>query len=318
MPPLPTVLMTDVVRSSHQGESHGGAYLVDLAAGTFDKVLDWNDIDIDWEGRGEGRGLRGIVFHHDEIFIAASDELCVFDRSFKLVRSYRNPYLRHIHETFLEGDRLFVVSTSFNAVLEFDITSEQFVSGVWLDASEPKPGPAGAKSLTLTPRPFDPNSTAGPPRGDKLHFNMVWRDAGKTLVSGVRLPMMVAIDGARLVPFARIPLWTHNCHPLADGMLFNSTADDAIVLADRNGHPRRRFQIPTYDPSELEHADLPEDYARQGFGRGLCVTDDGVIVGGSSPSTVTAYDLRTGEPLASVRMTRDVRNCPHGLEVWPG
>ena len=59
--PLPTVLMTDVIRSARQGDAHGGAYLIDLESGSFDKVLDWNRVEIDWEGRGMGRGLRGIA-----------------------------------------------------------------------------------------------------------------------------------------------------------------------------------------------------------------------------------------------------------------
>ena len=59
---LPKVLMTDVIRSTQQGDSHGGAYLIDLQAGSFEQVLDWNTVEIDWAGRGMGRGLRGDLF----------------------------------------------------------------------------------------------------------------------------------------------------------------------------------------------------------------------------------------------------------------
>ncbi|MCA9304759.1 MAG: hypothetical protein KC996_11610, partial [Phycisphaerales bacterium] len=90
---LPTVLMTDVIRSSEQGNSHGGAYLIDLQTGSFDKVLDWNTTDIDWQGRGMGRGLRGICFVGDDVYIAASDELFVFDKEFNQLRSHRCSYL---------------------------------------------------------------------------------------------------------------------------------------------------------------------------------------------------------------------------------
>ncbi|MBZ0173264.1 MAG: hypothetical protein K8E66_12845, partial [Phycisphaerales bacterium] len=74
MPGLPTVLVTDVVRSTRQGDSHGGAYLVNLATGGLERVLDWNTIDISWAGRGADRGLRGIAFLGEEILIAAADE----------------------------------------------------------------------------------------------------------------------------------------------------------------------------------------------------------------------------------------------------
>lgn len=44
------------------------------------------------------RGLRGIEFTDDELWIAASDELFCYTPDFQLVGSYRNPYLRHCHE----------------------------------------------------------------------------------------------------------------------------------------------------------------------------------------------------------------------------
>jgi hypothetical protein len=42
-----------------------------------------------------------------------------------------------------------------------------------------------------------------------------------------------------------------------------------------------------------------------------------VVAGGSSPSTVTVYDLADNRRLLSVNLTMDVRNAIHGLEVWP-
>ena len=50
---------------------------------------------------------------------------------------------------------------------------------------------------------------------------------------------------------------------------------------------------------------------------GLCVIDDRFIAGGSSPSTVTLYDLKANEIVASVNITMDIRNAIHGLTVWP-
>jgi hypothetical protein len=39
---LPTVALSSVVRSAHQGESHGGVYLADFATSDIERVLDWN------------------------------------------------------------------------------------------------------------------------------------------------------------------------------------------------------------------------------------------------------------------------------------
>jgi len=68
-----TLVATSVVRGSHQGESHGGVYLVDFAARSVDQVIDWNTADIDWQGRGWDRGLRGIAFDGERIFIDLQD-----------------------------------------------------------------------------------------------------------------------------------------------------------------------------------------------------------------------------------------------------
>ena len=58
-----TILVaSSVVRGSHQGESHGGIYLIDLERERVVQTVDWNTADIDWQGRGWDRGLRGIAF----------------------------------------------------------------------------------------------------------------------------------------------------------------------------------------------------------------------------------------------------------------
>ncbi|MEX0645984.1 MAG: hypothetical protein WD076_11785, partial [Parvularculaceae bacterium] len=124
------MLVSSVVRGTRQGDSHGGLYLVDFQNGVSEQVLDWNTCDINFDGRGADRGLRGIVVREGEIFIAASDELFVFDRQFKIVASYRNPYLKHCHEICEYRGRLFLTSTGFDSILQFDLASRTFDQGV--------------------------------------------------------------------------------------------------------------------------------------------------------------------------------------------
>jgi len=311
--PLPTVLMTDVIRSSQQGESHGGAYLIDLEAGSFRQVIDHATSDINWEGRGLGRGLRGIAFDGDEIYIAASDELFVYDTEFNLLRSHTCPSLHHAHEIFLDGHRLYVTSTSNDSVLEFDLDQRIFTAA-WHIRAEQRPGPSG---LPMSVSKFDPRSARGPKRDDVFHINSVWRHEGKTLLSGTVLPVILSLEGARLTPFAKIPAGTHNARPFEGGVLCNATEQDQILRCDLNARPKARYTIPKYDPESLIGANTPDDYARQGFARGLCTTDDGLLIVGSSPGTVSAFDLESRELLKSVNVTLDVRNAPHGLEIWP-
>ena len=126
---LPKVIATSVIRSVSHGESHGGVYIVDLASRKIDQVVDWNTTAINWEGRGLDRGLRGIAFYQESTYIAASDEIFVFDKSFNIVKSFRNPYLRHCHEISIAGTNLYITSTGFDSVLVFDLTQERFIHG---------------------------------------------------------------------------------------------------------------------------------------------------------------------------------------------
>ena len=94
-PVLPKLVATSVVRGSEKGQSHGGVYLIDFASQQVEQKIDWNTGEIDFAGRGWDRGLRGIEFTDDAIWIAASDELFCYSPEFELIASYRNDYLRH-------------------------------------------------------------------------------------------------------------------------------------------------------------------------------------------------------------------------------
>ena len=78
------------------------------------------------------------------------------------------------------------------------------------------------------------------------------------------------------------------------------------------------FKIATYDEGEIEFAGIDDSsVARQAFGRGLCPVSDRFVAGGSSPSTISLYDLKANQKVGSVNLTMDIRNAIHGLEVWP-
>jgi len=74
-------------------------------------------------------GLRGIAFYGDEIYLAASDEVFVYSKDFRLVRSIQNEYLDHCHETYLAGDTHFITSTGRDSVLEYDLRARRFLKG---------------------------------------------------------------------------------------------------------------------------------------------------------------------------------------------
>src|SRR5207248_8884042 len=98
MDKLPRVIATSVVRSAHQVRKSRRCLPDRSNSGQYDQVIDWNDESINWEGRGGDRGLRGIAFHNNRVFLAASDEIFVFDTAFNRLNSYRNQYLQRCHE----------------------------------------------------------------------------------------------------------------------------------------------------------------------------------------------------------------------------
>jgi len=314
---LPTVLMTDVIRSSQQGNSHGGAYLINLQSGSFDKVLDWNTTEIDWQGRGMGRGLRGICFVGEEIYIAASDELFVFDQSFSTIRSHRCKHLHHCHEICYDGTRyIYLSSTSFDSVLRFDTHSGVFDIAWWIHPVVKTI--RGKRTRVLGAKPYDPNGSSGPKLNDTLHINNVSMHAGDVHFSGLKMGVFLRLKDNTLTPVAATPPMTHNCMVGGGGVVMNSTGRDAAVIQTPKGELVSSFEYPRYEREELMNADIPGDFARQAFGRGLCLDGSrGLLIAGSSPGTVTAFDLDTGDRVQSVCVTRDLRNAPHGLEIWP-
>jgi hypothetical protein len=324
-PPLPKVLCTSVIRSSRPGDSHGGVYLVDLETGVHECKVDWNDGSIDWAGRGGDRGLRGIAFHGDEIYIAASDEIFVYDRDFRVKRSIRNRYLGLCHEIKIVDDQLYVTATAYDSVLVYELAKHRFVAGYCIrNPRRERPTPESLRNAKLSFGAFDPETDKGPPPGDTTHINSVWAERGVIYVCGLKFPHMIAIARDGPGAYARVPPFTHNARPFRGGVLANATAEEIIGWFGRDGQRLRAFGIPRFPLQALEHADLPQDYARQAFGRGLCVREapeaagpDELLIGGSSPASVTAYRLDSGEILRTVTLTMDVRNAVHGLEIWP-
>ncbi len=303
---MTTLIASSVVRGSDQGESHGGVFLVDFETQAVRQVIDWDTADIDWQGRGWDRGLRGIAFDRQRVFIAASNELFVYSPQFKQLTSFRNPFLMHCHEIFVYQRRLYLTSTGYDSVLGFDLDSNRFCFGLHLVAVGS--GYQGA--------PFDPESGDGPSPGNQLHLNNVFCDDTGMYLSGLKTGGMMRFDGRSLLRVATLPKGVHNARPHNGGVLFNDTPADRVRLRTREQDIS--FAVPAVDENTLTHTDLDDSrIARAGFGRGLCTLGGGLIAAGSSPSTIALHDLEQVKTVAVVNLTSDVRNAIHGLEEWP-
>jgi len=305
---LPKLVATSVVRGSRQGESHGGVFTVDFEKQEVEQHVDWNTSNIDFEGRGADRGLRGIAFNGDDILIAASDELFRYDRSFRMKTSNKNRYLKHCHEICRFEQTLFLTSTGFDSLLAFDLDKKKFVWGFHLQRQYDQ----------WAGHTFDPRSVMGPRPVNNYHINMVHADSTGIYLSGLRTNALLHLNSKMEVSeVCSLPAGAHNARPYREGLLFNDTDSDCVRYVGRDGK-NIAFKIVTYDEGDIEFSGIDDSkIARQGFGRGLCPVGDRFVAGGSSPSTISLYDLESNQKVGSVNLTMDIRNAIHGLELWP-
>lgn len=305
---LPRIIATSVVRGSQQGESHGGIYTVDFNTRSGQQRVDWNHSQIDFEGRGADRGLRGIAYDGDDIFVAASDELYRYDLQFSIEGSFRNPYLKHCHEICRKDRHIFLTSTGFDSLLAFDLDTSRFSWGFHLQQ----------RYGEWTGYVFDPCSETGPAAVNEFHINMVHVDSSGIYLSGLRTGALLHLnDQWQVREVCSLPPGTHNAQPWNDGIIFNDTASDCVRYVRRDG-PGQAYPARVYPDSDISFAGIDDSrVARQGFCRGLTTFAGRFLIAGSSPSTITLLDTETRQWVSSVNLSMDIRNAIHGLEIWP-
>ena len=220
---MTTLIATSVVRGSRQGESHGGVYLLDIEEGRAAMAIDWNTAGIDWRGRGWDRGLRGIAFDGERVFIAASDELFEYTPEFELVASYRSPFFKHCHEIVRHERHLFLTSTAYDSILGFDLDENQFSWGLHV----------ASDADGFRARPFNPRGQHGPLPENSLHLNNVFCNESGMYISGLKTGGMLQYSGRRITIFVSLPAGSHNARPLRDGVLFNDTESNAVRYVTR-------------------------------------------------------------------------------------
>lgn len=304
---LGKVLVSSVIRASSHGESHGGLYLVDLESEEIEQVLDWDEADIDWKGRGGERGLRGIEFYDDKIIVAGANKLQVFDQNWNTINSFSNIYLEGIHETTKHGNSLFITSTYLSCIIEFDLSGQQFLNGYFINPQSPEKG-----SITK----FDPKQDDLDFLSVDTHINTVNIKNGDLYFSGTNTEFVFVCEGDEYVPFSPIPRVTHNVYFFRDGLIFNNTKRKRIEYFVDGSLSKKFPRIKEYSMSKMEHAELSDEIAEQAWGRGLDFKGN-FIVGGSSPATISVYEFESERVIKTINISKDIRNAVHGLEFYP-
>ncbi len=305
---LPKFVATSVVRGSQHAESHGGVFTVDFDKQGVEQIFDLNESEIDFKGSSGDRGLRGIAFSDQDILIAASDVLFRCDRSFKIKTFSKNHYLDDCHEICQYEETVFLTSPGFDSLLAFDLNSKEYVWGFNLLR----------QYNHWAGHTFDPRSDKGPVPVNEYDINMFHVDNTGIYLSGLHTNALLHLDGKMEVSeVCSLPAGAHNARTYRGGVLLNDTDSNCVRYAGRDGN-EQSFNIVNYRDEDIEFADVDESgVSRQGFGRGLCPVSDRFIACGSSPSTISLYDLENNQKVGSVNLSMDIRNAIHGLEVWP-
>ena len=250
--------------------------------------------------------MRGIGFGNGQVFIAAHDELLVFSPDFELLATHRSPYLGGAQGLAVFENRVYVISSAYDALLAFDLDLGRFAWGLQVSNDD-----AGLRAT-----PFDPSGTAGPFLRNRLQLQSIHADSRGLFLSGPATSGLLHFDGTRIAQLVSLPEGARDARPWRDGVLFNDTSADAVrfITPEHN----RVFQVLGYPQQELEKAGMPDAaVARPGFARGLCVLDDKVFASGSSPLTVTLHDIESMKTTQRFNLDLDVRHCVHSLALWP-
>lgn len=307
---LPTIIASSVIRSTHRGDSHGGIYRVNLETEEVVQMLDWDNPDINWDGRGGDRGIRGLSFFGHTLYAVAGNELFAFEQegnSLKLVASYPNKYLKLTHEAWRHKEKLYICSGGTDSILIFDLVKKQWITSYYHNA-----GSMGSK-------PFDPNT------GDKykditsgyMHLDSVYANDYFMWYCGAFTDGLWRLD-LNTGQTTKIQLQiadTHNARPYCGGYLYNLSRYSKTVF-EQGGKIIREWNTPVYDLSTLTHTNLSKDHAVQGYTRGM-VTYDNFIITGSSPATINIFHIdKQGSPIKSIQLTNDLRNSICGMALY--
>lgn len=295
-----------VVRGSQPGESHGAVYLVDLDAREVAQALDWTAAGTDSSGRGGSRGPRGMAIDGDVVYVAASDELFAFTPDFRRIGSWRNPYLKDCHEIAVWERTLFLTASGGDAILGFDLDRKAFHWAMQV----------AVQQYRFHGRSFDPLKDEGPLMLDRLHLDALHCTRGGMYLSGLRTGGLLLFNGREVRMAVELPSGARNARPFRDGVLFNDTEAGLLRYAGRDSAEDRALGVPAW-PGNVPEGTRLDESAQPGFARGLAVLSDALVAGGSSPSTISVYDLPANKRVLSVNLTPDVRSAIHTLAVWP-
>ena len=303
------ILATTVIHDAQLGERHGAAYLVDLDHQSVNRVIDHRDQEIEWQGSEGGRGLRGVAFHDNDIFIAAGNHLLQYDRRFQAVNSWSNAYLLDPRGLFVHDGTLFVVSSGNDCIIGFDLETHEFRWALHVVSD-------GKRFKAVT---FDPRSNDGPLAINKLRLRSVTVDESGMRFLGLQSGGLLYFNGKTITMSVELPEGSSDAMLLRNGALFTDSRAGALRFADRkNPQMDRVMKTPFFQ--QQDHQELDDDVTRatkSGYVRGLCLLGENAAAVGTSPAGLIVFDLSNEERLLATTFSQDAKQSINCLALWP-
>jgi len=283
--------------------------LIDLSKQEVIHAIRYDSDDIEWFGEEGGRGLRGIAFDGETLFIAASNRLLAYNRHFQLLESWQNPYLADCQGICIFKRDLFLASAGNDCILAFDLDEKIFHWAMHVQS----------ELFHFRPKPFDPAGSDGPIAINKLGLRSVHCSEGGMYFSGLESGGLLQFNGEKINMLAELPRGAQDAQIFRNGIVFNDSHAGVLRYSgDDDGAEDRALEVPFFKESDHSRNDSDETrMLKRGYGKGLCILSDKVVAAGSTPAGVSLYDLRDNNKLTSVWFTRDVRQAVNCIEVWP-
>jgi len=292
-------------------------------------------VDQDPNPRGNTRGCRGIQLRGDDVYAANYHTIEVFNRDLEHQRSLSDGLMVGLHETWLDGSKIWVTSTAIDAAVCYDIHS-----GKRTDILLPRQNASLRRELGLDEQYLDLEAdhrlgfldSSHTRKKSHLHLNAIASYQGHLYALLHSKGAIVDLSEGKIVYSDPNLIKAHNIVMLDDGLVaVNDTFRTTLRIIDlRRGTLVRSISIRAYPRSQLILArallgsvgrivgsmgrSASPLVARPLFLRGLAIHGSDAFVG-LSPATIMQVDLDTGKLKDYFQYSTDVRVCVHGLAI---
>ena len=294
-------------------------------------------VEHDPNPRGNTRGCRGIQLQDERVFAANYHTVDVFDRELNYLHSISDGLMVGLHETWLDGRKLWVTSTAIDAAVCYDVST-----GERKNILLPRRSVNLRSMLDLDVQSLDLEAdhrlsfldSSHTQLKSHLHLNAIAAWNGRHYALMHAKGSIVDLSRERIVYRDPNLKKAHNLVMLGDGRaVVNDTYRATLRIINLAGgalirsisiraFPRVQWLLAR---SMLGTAlrigrtlgrSANSQVARPLFLRGLAIHDGDAFVG-LSPATILRIDLESGRLKDWFEYSSDVRVCVHGLAVGP-